>query len=136
MHRSVFIIAIAFLSPLAACDAPVSETVAGASPPNAVWVLEEINDRPVTARTTMRFLPDGSIAGDAPCNSYSATQKIPLPWFEAGPIVSTQRACDDLAEEQRFFRTLDDVIFAEIAGNTMLLTGDAGQSLLFRRAAA
>ena len=117
---------------LGACDAPVSETAAGASPPGAVWVLQSINKSPVEARTTLLFQPNGSIAGDAPCNSYSASQKIPLPWFEAGPITTTKRACEYLAEENRYIRTLGDVIFAEITGDTMLLTGDNGEELFYR----
>lgn len=132
MSRIKIYLALVSAFGMAACDAPVSETAAGASPPNVVWLLSAINDQPVSARTTLQFQLDGSIYGNAPCNSYTASQKIPLPWFEAGPIVSTSRACDDLAEERKYFQVLDEVIFAEITGNTMLLTGDGGVSLLYR----
>ena len=117
---------------LVGCDTPVSETAAGASPPGAIWLLQSINQKPVEARTTLRFLANGSIAGDAPCNSYSASQKVPLPWFEAGPITVTKRTCEHQAEENRYIQSLDEMIFAEITGNTMLLTGENGEELLYR----
>ncbi len=117
---------------LASCGTPVRETVAGASPAGAVWVLAEINDRPVTARTTLEFTADGSLQGQGPCNGYGADQRVPLPWFDAGRITTTRRTCPDQDEEDRFLRTLDDMVFAEITGDTMLLTGDRGDSLLFR----
>lgn len=119
---------------LAACGVPVSETVSGRA--QGEWVLESVNDAPARAVLTIRFAEDGTLEGSGPCNRFSARQTAPLPWFELAEISVTERACAVLAEEAALLDLLVRMAFAEIAGDTLLLTGGQGESLLFRQAVA
>lgn len=115
---------------LSACT-PYSETVGGAAPVGTVWVLEKINDRAFPARATLQFQSNGQVTGIAPCNSFSARQTAPLPWFEVESISVTRAACDQLSAESEFLRLLEAMDFAEIGGTRMLLSNSAGNTLLF-----
>lgn len=108
------------------------ETISGYADPQAVFVLQAINDGPFAARATIRFPEAGRISGDGPCNGYSATQSAPYPWFDAGPIVATRRACPDLQAETTFFETLTAMRIAEVSGPVLLLSNDAGETMLFQ----
>ena len=91
-----------------------------------VWELREMAGQPFTARATIRFPEAGKIAGEAPCNSYSARQNAPYPWFEATEIVTTERACPQLAEEQRFLGKLRRMRLAEVSGDVLVLSDESG----------
>lgn len=86
------------------------------------------------ATATITFPKKGQIEGDGPCNSYSATQTAPYPWFEAGPIVATERACADLGAEADFFTALGQVNIAEVSGGTLILSNKDGHELVFMTA--
>jgi heat shock protein HslJ len=119
LTRTLLILAIAALL---GCTKQ-SETVAGIVPEGSVWLLQSINNTSVSARTTLEFGPDQTFSGSAPCNRYGGTLTVPLPWFEAEAIFSTKRACPDLAEEASYFDALNKADRAEVAGDTLLLTG-------------
>ncbi len=129
MHR----ICLAALALLAACDAPVSETIAGAAPIGTVWQLVELDDAPFPAPATMTFTAQGNLAGQAPCNSFTAEQTAPLPWFDLGPLVTTRRACPALPAEQKFLDHLARMDFSEVAGDRLLLNNANGETLLFAK---
>jgi len=113
---------------LAAC---ADETISGQTDSTDIWILHTLNGAPVASSITLTFPEKGSLAGQAPCNRYSANQKAPLPWFEVGPIRATRMACDGSALEQTYFDTLSDMTLIERKQDTLLLTNDKGQSMLF-----
>ncbi len=115
---------------LSACAA---ETIFNQTDTSDVWVLQSMNTEPVPVKITLTFPEKGQISGQAPCNHYSARQKAPLPWFEAGKIRATRRACDKLALEQSYFEALSRMTLIERKGKVLLLTNEQDQSLLFTR---
>jgi heat shock protein HslJ len=125
---------ILLLAALTACA--LDETISGYADPAATYVLAEIDRIPVAARTTIRFPEEGRIIGDAPCNSFSADQTAPYPWFAPGPVAVTRIACPDLVEETRVLATLSEMTFAEVSGDVVILTNGAGREMVFRREAS
>lgn len=108
------------------------ETVSGYADRNATYGLETLNGQPFTARATLELPEQGTIRGNGPCNSYSADQSVPYPWIQIGPIAATRRACPDLAAEADFFAALQSMTLAEVQGDTLILSNDAGDELVFR----
>jgi len=123
------LIALIALSLLGYCK---DETVSGYAGTDVTWALHSINEAPFNARATLTFPQEGRIAGNAPCNSYFAAQTVPYPWFKAGPIGSTKRACPDLKAETLFFQTLAKMTLSEVAGDTLILSNDDGAQMVFR----
>jgi len=120
---------LAALSALGYCK---DETVSGHGGEGMTWVLRSLDGAPFTARATLAFPEEGEIAGAAPCNRYAGEQTVPYPWFSAERIVSTRRACPDLDAETRYLRALEQMTLAEIAGDTLILSNDAGREMVFR----
>ena len=60
---------------LAACFK--DEGLSGYADPKAVYVLQEIAAAPAPARATISFPARGQVAGQAPCNRYSAQLTVP-----------------------------------------------------------
>lgn len=110
------------------------ESLAGYVPNDTIWVLAEMDALPVQPRITLRFAHGQDAYGQAPCNSYRATLAAPYPWFALGPILSTKRACPDLALENRYFTTLQTMSLAEVSGPVLLLSNDTGDTLVFQAA--
>tara|TARA_R110002049_G_scaffold117332_3_gene270731 strand:- start:119317 stop:119709 length:393 start_codon:yes stop_codon:yes gene_type:complete len=108
------------LSMLPNCNG--DETVRAYGAADKVWRVTEIDGKPFTAHATLTFPEAGKIAGDAPCNSYSATMTVPYPWFEAGPVAVTRRACPQLAAEAAYLAALRDATLSEVLGNTLILS--------------
>lgn len=108
------------------------ETLSGYGAADVTWVLATLDRAPFPARATLTFPEDGRLAGDAPCNAYWGAQTAPYPWFAATQITATRRACPDLDAEAAFFEALEAMTLAEVAGNTLLLSNDAGREMLFR----
>lgn len=126
MFRLILILPMLF----AAC--PKDETISGYVDRTRVFALTEMNGESFPARATIGFPQQGKIAGQGPCNAYSASQSAPLPWFQAGPIVSTERACPDLPQEAIFFATLSRMSLIETVGDVLILRNDSGEEMLFR----
>lgn len=116
---------------LLACS-PLPDTVGEAAPTGTLWRLVSINDAPAGFSATLRFQPNGRVTGAGPCNGFTAQQTAPLPWVEIVDFVATRRGCDAQISENAFFLALQQMAFAEAAGDSLLLTNDAGQSLFFR----
>jgi heat shock protein HslJ len=121
---------LAALLPLAACFG--DETVRAYGAADKVWQLTELNGAPATAKTTLTFPEAGRIAGDAPCNSYFSAMEVPYPWFDAGPIGATKRACPELAAERAYFEALEKASLSEVLGDTLILSDDNGVLLVFK----
>ena len=107
------------------------ETVSGYADPKATYRLVEIEGEAFTARATITFPEEGRIAGEAPCNRWNAEQRVPYPWFEAGPIAATRRACPELEAEARFLTMLSEMTLAEVQGPVLILSDDGGRAMVF-----
>lgn len=107
------------------------ETVSGYGAADRVWELKEIDGKAFSERATLRFPEQGRIAGEAPCNSFGAEQSAPYPWFKTGPIVATRMACAALPAEARFLESLEAMTLAEVAGDVLILSNDAGREMVF-----
>ncbi|MGI3186383.1 META domain-containing protein [Nioella aestuarii] len=112
--------------PLALAGCLRDETVTGYA--TGIWQLQHSQTAPITLDLTMR----GEISGRGPCNSYSAAQTAPYPWFEPGTIASTRAACPDLATEQAYLAALSRMQLAEVSGPVLILSNDRGETLDFR----
>ncbi|WP_371225485.1 META domain-containing protein [Roseovarius sp. 2305UL8-3] len=115
---------------VSACEA--DETISGHGGAGHIWILQEIDGQAFDAQATIEFPEEGKITGQGPCNRFSATQSVPYPWFEAGPIMATKMACPDLAAEQVFFTALAEMTLSEVAGDTLILSNDAGRDMVFK----
>lgn len=98
------------------------------------WVLQSLDGAPFRADATLDFPNSGRIEGAAPCNRYSATLETALPDFALGPILSTRRACPDLALESAYFRALNAMERVESHGRTLTLIGPDGRDMVFTAA--
>lgn len=107
------------------------ETLAGYMPDKTVWRLTEMDGATVQTPITIQFGPRGTVTGQAPCNRYQALQTVPYPWFRLEGLVSTKRACPDLAQESRFFETLQSMTLSEVSGPILLLRTESGAVLAF-----
>ena len=87
---------LALLLALGACGPDESVSAYGQGDD---YVLQELNGAAVTVPITLNIADSGQISGEAPCNRYSADQTAPYPWFVLGPVISTRRACPELALE-------------------------------------
>lgn len=85
------------------------ETVRAHGASERVWTLTEIGGAAYARPATLNFPEPGRIAGQAPCNSYSATMTAPYPWFDAEQIVTTRMSCPDMAAERVFLEALSSV---------------------------
>ncbi len=110
------------------------ETISAFVDPATVFRLHEIDGAAFDAKATVQFPKPGQITGQAPCNSFHGVQSLPYPWFGADPIAATKRGCPDLPAEARFFAALGDMTLAEVSGDTLILSNDAGRQMLFRAA--
>lgn len=108
------------------------ETVAGYGAADKVWHLTELNGETFEANATLSFPEAGQIAGQGPCNRYSASMTVPYPWFQTGPVQSTRMACPDLDAENVFLTALQTMTLSEVLGDTLILRNDADQELVFK----
>ncbi len=107
------------------------ETISGYASRDAVYELVEMDGQFIDTEITIAFPGKGEVTGKAPCNRYRARQTVPLPWIEIGEITATKRACADLELEQRYFSALQTMTLAEIGGDILILSNDAGDELVF-----
>lgn len=95
------------------------------------WTLKRVNEAPFEALATLKFVPEGVVTGQAPCNAFSATQTAPYPWFAIKDVQVTRMACENAADEVMFFETLNSMTVSEVLGDVMILSNDAGQDMFF-----
>ncbi len=101
--------------------------------PGTTWKLVELDGAPYAARATATLNSDGTISGQAPCNSFSATYSGHWPDISFNNTASTKMACPDLDQETAFFAAMRKVNHAEMLTDSMLLTGPDNTSLRFVR---
>ncbi len=124
-------LALTTIAMLAACQ--TDETISGQTSATDTWQLTQMNGTTVATTITLTFPEKGRIAGQAPCNSYFASQTAPLPWFEVKAIAATKRACPELKLESTYFQTLEKMTLIERSGDTLLLSNDGTETLEFKR---
>ena len=117
---------------LSACTG--DETISGYAGVGSSWTLTEIDGGSPGAPLRIQFADKGQIKGAGPCNSFAARQTAPYPWIEITEVVTTERACDQLAQETRFLAVLSRMSLAEVSGDILVLTGENGQEMVFARA--
>ena len=108
------------------------ETISGYADPDREYRLIELDGTAFDARATIQFSEEGRVTGQAPCNTYFATQTVPYPWFNVDTIGATRMACPDLNTEARFFAALEEMSLAEVLGDTLILRNDAGREMVFK----
>lgn len=126
--KAITLLTAAALLP-AACDR--DETLTGYGAADRLWTLQSLDGAPFPARATLTFPEPGRLAGQAPCNSFSGPQAAPYPWFDTGPLVTTRRACPDLAQETAFLSALEAMTLAEVQGDVLILSTEEGRELVF-----
>lgn len=107
------------------------ETVSGYAETTTIWRLTEIDGAPFSAAATITFPEEGIVTGRGPCNAFTATQSVPLPWIEIRDIAATRMACPDLAAEAAFFAALQDMTLVEVTLDILLLTTPEGREMVF-----
>ena len=107
------------------------ETISAFVPDGKTWYAISMKARPFTSELFIEFPEEGVIRGQGPCNSFSATQTEPYPWFNAENIVATKASCPDIQEEQIFFIRLRMVTEIEVAGSVMIMTDKDGDEIVF-----
>ena len=113
----------------AACSRVTTAADFGAA--GKTWHLLSIDDAPYEADATINFLGRGEVSGQAPCNRWFATLETPYPWFSLNGVGATKRACEDLNAEAAFFSALSDMSLVEVLGDVLVLSNDAGRTMLF-----
>lgn len=107
------------------------ETLSGYGAADTVWVLQTIDGAAFAARATLIFPEEGVLQGEAPCNTFRGAQTVPYPWFNAGNIAVTRKACPDLDAEQTFFDALQEMTLAEVGPDSLFLSNDDGRKMVF-----
>lgn len=107
------------------------ETISGFVDTAATYTLTSIDGAAFDAPATIIFQGQGDTSGQGPCNTWSAEQRVPYPWFELGPIAATKRACDALEAEAQFFQALREMSLAEVSGTVLILSNDEGREMIF-----
>lgn len=123
---------VALLALMAVFSCGADETISAFADAETTWALDELDGLAWTAGGTLTFPEEGRVAGRAPCNVFTGAQAAPYPWIEFGPIAATRMACPDLEAEQRFFTALEEMTVAEVSGDTLILSNDAGRQMVFR----
>jgi heat shock protein HslJ len=76
---------------------------------------------------------DGQISGNATCNSYAGVVSLNGAGISISQIISTKMACQTgMDQEANYLQTLEQVSTWRIEGNTLTLSADSGNGLIFR----
>ena len=114
---------------LAACQK--DETLVGYGAGDMSWQLSRLDGVPADQKLTLEFREDGAVRGTGPCNSFGAMQTAPYPWFELSPILSTRRACPEMALETELLTLLPQLSQAEVSGSVLVLSNEGSQRAVF-----
>lgn len=117
--------AAASLAVLTACE-PTATGGPGSSVPTGQYVLVGIGSDTVPQRNVgLTINADGSVTGQAPCNTYSAPQTAVPPGFKLGPITTTRMACGGNAGnlERRYLEAMRQADGISYLGGVLKITG-------------
>jgi heat shock protein HslJ len=110
---------------LCLCAAPATAQDA------VVWQLTHLNGAAFTARATLTYLPDGTVQGQGPCNTYAGQLVAPPPAWALGPLRTTRIACDDLQAETAFFAAMAAMTAVNQTTDRLTLSGPDGAVMVF-----
>jgi len=87
---------------------------------------------------TADFGKDGSLSGNAGCNTYSGSYKVNGDQITIGPLASTMMACDQpegvMEQEAQYLAALQSAATYQIEGNVLQLrTKDDALAAIFNR---
>ncbi|KIC35006.1 META domain-containing protein [Leisingera sp. ANG-M7] len=108
------------------------ETLSAYGAAGTEWQLQSIDGSAFAAKAILTFPEPGKIAGQAPCNRFLGSQTAPYPWFETGPLAVTRMACPELEAEDAFLKALQKMTLAEVSGDVLILSNEAGREMLFK----
>jgi heat shock protein HslJ len=122
---------ILLLMALASCAGNGGVDLAGTS-----WRLATLNNQQVVpgAPPTLFFEEDGSMGGNASCNSFGGEYKVRGTTIEISQLFSTLMACmdnDRMAQETLYMQMLGQVEQFEVTGGQLILTTTQGEQLIF-----
>lgn len=120
------------LLPLAACLR--DETVAAYGASDQLWTLQTIDGQPTPAPVSLSFGVRGAVSGSGPCNSFTARQTAPYPWFALEQFQADTTPCPPDQQEPALFATLQSMTLSEVSGSQLILSDDAGREMLFSAA--
>lgn len=112
-----------------ACAGDESLSAYGAA--GEMWQLRSIDGAAFSASAHLTFPEPGRIAGRGPCNSFQGSQTAPYPWFETGSLAVTRAACPEREVEAAFLQALQEMTLAEVSGEVLILSNEAGREMLF-----
>lgn len=97
------------------------------------WRVDDIDQRGIIdfSMVTLVFTEDARVNGNSGCNPYFGGFKLQLPEMTFSALGSGRRACAPalMNQEQRFFKSLDEVTNVVLTDNGILLLKDsAGES--------
>lgn len=124
------LVIVAALNPFCRPD----ETLAAYGAAGHRWVLTEAPDGLAGADVAQTFGAGGAVQGTLPCNTMTAVQSAPYPWFEMSSVALTRRACADLEREAQIVALLSDMTLSEVLGDLLVLSADDGREMVFRAA--
>lgn len=110
---------------LAACEPTGTTAGAPGAVPTGDFVLVGIGADAVPTRDVLLTIAaDGSISGQGPCNSYSASQTAVPPAFQLGPLVSSRAACPaHKGLEGRYLQALQGATGISYDGGVLKISG-------------
>jgi heat shock protein HslJ len=100
------------------------------------WQLSGFQDGDVASSTvagsqvSLEFLPDGTLSGNAGCNSFGGQYTLDGDQLSVKEVNSTLMACDNqdvMAQETRFLDALKQASAYQIAGDQLTITTGEGQ---------
>jgi len=112
---------------LARCLA--DETVSGHAQRDTAYRLVEIAGAPAAFAAHLSLVGPGRVTGTSPCGAFAARQTVPYPWFRIEDL--ERPACTDAAG-LGFLAALERMTLAEASGPVLILSNDAGETLVFR----
>jgi len=113
----------------------LSYGAASANPLEGEWNVTGYNNgkqattSPITGTTlTATFTPDGKVAGNAGCNTYSGEYKLEGTSLTVGPLATTMMACEQaiMDQETQFLTALQTPTNVETSGATVTLRDASG----------
>ena len=124
---------------LAGCayQGPKTAPGSGTTLSNTYWKLvavDEVEYEPADSEhdTHLILRPDHRVTGFSGCNKFSGSWLLEDGRLVIGPLLSTRMACPDMDSERALLVALDGVVFADITGDVLVITGTDGTELTFK----
>ena len=98
------------------------------------WLAEDIDGKGVidNLQTTMKLSREGTLSGNAGCNSYSGTPEFDGDVIAVGPMAMTRMACSPAVNEQerRFLDALGETKSYRIEDERLYFLDGQGETLI------